>query len=420
MALELSQAQYKFLTLPTKYRAYVSGYGGGKTFINCADQLGFFAQHPKTIQGFFGISYPSIRDIYYPTMEECAGLHGFKVKRNEGNKELHFYRGNIYYGTTICRSMDKPENIIGFKIARAAVDEIDVLARNKAHDAWNKIIARLRLVIDGVQNVVNVTTTPEGFKFVYEKFKENPTESFGMVQASTYENEQYLPPDYISSLIEDYPSNVIQAYLYGQFVNLTSGTVYYAFDRQKHICDIVPEPAETILIGMDFNVTKQSAVVFVKRGKQLCAVNELTNMYDTPAAIKTIKQLYPQSKVTIYPDASGASRKSVDASVSDIVLLRQAGFDVRAHNSNPLIKDRVLSINSAFEHDNILININKCPQLAKALEQQAYDDNGMPEKDDKFEHINDAFGYCVNYEMPISFKRTFSKTEIPTTAHRWR
>src|SRR5690606_33634699 len=101
------------------------------------------------------------------------------------------------------------------------VDEIDILPIDKATAAWRKIIARLRLVIPGVVNGIGVTTTPEGFKFVYQTFKSASNPDYSMVQASTYENEAYLPPDYIQSLRDSYPQELIDAYLMGEFVNLT-------------------------------------------------------------------------------------------------------------------------------------------------------------------------------------------------------
>ena len=68
--LKLSAPQNVFLNgLGTKYRAYVGGFGSGKTFIGCIDLLLFFASNPRTTQGYFGISYPSMRDIFYPTFE---------------------------------------------------------------------------------------------------------------------------------------------------------------------------------------------------------------------------------------------------------------------------------------------------------------------------------------------------------------
>lgn len=404
--LSLSAPQNTYLNgLNNKFNAYVGGFGSGKTFVGCIDLLIFFGKYPGTRQGYFGVSFPSIRDIFYPTFEEAAEMMGFTVVIREANKEVHVYRNGFYYGTVICRSMDNPGSIIGFKISRALVDEIDTLNKRKADTAWNKIIARLRLKIDGVVNGIGVTTTPEGFLFVYEKFKKDPTESYSMVQASTYENEQYLPDDYISSLRESYPGQLIDAYLMGEFVNLTSGTVYKQYCRTLNDTKRVWDGKEPVYIGMDFNVGQMSAVVHVKDRDGPRAIDEIVNAYDTPDIINIIKQRYQNCSIRVYPDASGGSRKSVNASVTDLALLSEAGFSVIANKKNPFVKDRVLAMNRAFcdNNDNriYLVNADKCPSYADCLEQQVWNDNGEPDKSQGKDHANDAGGYFIAYDYPV-------------------
>lgn len=400
--LELNAAQDVFLNkLNTKYRAFVGGFGSSKTFSGCLDLLTFAGRNPKTRQGYFAPTYTDIRDTFYPTIEEAAEMLGYSVHIKRGDKEVSLYRGRVYYGTIICRSMDNPGSIVGFKIARALVDEIDTLPKDKANLAWNKIVARMRLKIPGVENGISVTTTPEGFLFVYSKFAQNPTESYSMVQASTYENEKHLPDDYISSLIETYPDELINAYINGEFVNLKSGTVYNAYNRITHRSAETIQPKEPLRIGMDFNVTNMSAVVYVVRDKQWHAVDELSGVYDTPAMVQAIKERYPEHNIRVYPDATGRSRKTVDASTSDIALLEQAKFTVYANKQNPLVKDRVLATNTAFSKGLIFINDSKCPEYARCMEQLAYDKNGAPDKTMNIDHLPDAGTYPIAYEMPI-------------------
>ncbi|MDB4352014.1 terminase large subunit [Porticoccaceae bacterium] len=402
--LSLSNPQNIFINgLNTKYRAYVGGYGSGKTFIGCIDLLVFFSRHPGTVQGYFGPSYPSIRDIFYPTFEEAAELMGFNCRTMVSDKEVHVYRGSVYYGTVICRSMDNPNSIIGFKIARALVDEIDVFEQKKAQNAWNKIISRMRLVIPGVENSIGVTTTPEGFKFVYSQFASEPTKSYSMVQASTYENMDYLPPDYIESLVETYPSQLISAYINGDFVNLTSGTVYRSYDRAKHRSREVVQNDEPVFIGMDFNIDKMAATVYVLRGKEFHAVDQIKDGYNTPTVAQTIKEMYPKNKIIIYPDSSGKNRTRLGgASESDIAVLEgEFNFDCRYNSTNPAVKDRINATNNAFEKGLLFVNDSACPDVAACFEQQVYSENGEPDKRGGKDHQNDASTYPIAYEMPI-------------------
>ena len=123
-------------------------------------------------------------------------------------------------------------------------------------------------------------------------------------------------------------------------------------------------------------------------------------MYDTPEMVRIIEGRYPDHPIYMYPDASGKSRKTVDASKSDIALLEQAGFWVRVNKRNPLVKDRILAMNSALEQGRVRINSKKCPNTAECLEQQVYK-NGEPDKSSGNDHQNDATTYVIAYEMPI-------------------
>jgi len=426
--VELNRPQAQFLADQRKFKAFVGGFGSGKTWVGCSDLAKHFMEFPRVPAGYFAQSYPGIRDIFYPTVEEALFPWGFSVKIKTSDKEVEVYSGRRFYGTIICRSMDRPETIIGFKIGKALVDEIDVLNTDKAKTAWRKIIARMRFVAANLQNGISVTTTPEGFKFVYQQFSQQVLEKpelaamYGLVQASTYENEANLPADYIPSLLASYPEQLIAAYINGQFVNLKTGSVYVAYDRILNGCHDTLQPKEPLYIGMDFNVGKMAAIVHVKRDGLPRAVDEVVNGYDTPDMIRRLKERYwsfedglyrPTCTISVYPDASGNSRKSVNASETDLALLRGAGFKVVVDGSNPPVKDRINSMNGMFcnakKERRYLVNQAMCPTYSAALEQQAWADNGEPDKTTGHDHYCDAAGYLIYKDYPI-IKRT-ARTE---------
>jgi len=342
-----------------------------------------------------------------------AHTFGLRVEIRTSDKEVHFYSGRQYRGTTICRSMDRPESIVGFKIGNALVDELDVMKTEKARHSWRKIIARMRYNVDGLRNGIDVTTTPEGFRFTHEQFVAAVADKpeigrlrYGIIQASTYDNEANLPDDYIDSLVDTYPEQLIDAYLDGQFVNLTSGTVYNSYHRTRCDSNETIKAGEPLFIGQDFNVTDMRSTVYVQRGKAWHAVDELKGVYDTPSLRSILLERYRGHDITIYPDASGSSRKTVNASTSDIAILEgpvgsENRFRVRAKKSNPPVKDRLMAVNKALESGALRINQKMCPETARCLEQQSYDQNGEPDKSAGFDHQNDATGYPIAYEMPI-------------------
>jgi hypothetical protein len=301
--------------------------------------------------------------------------------------------------------MERPHTIIGFKVGHALVDELDVMSTDKALVAWRKIIARLRW--PKALNGVDVTTTPEGFKTTYNLFvlsvMKNPelAKNYGLVQASTLDNAANLPDGYIDSLMEAYPAELISAYLNGQFVNLTAGTVYRSYNRVQHQSTEQVRGTEPLYIGMDFNIGNMAATVYVIRENGWHAVDEFHDLLDTPDMIQHIRARYERNPITVYPDATGSNREAVDASKSDISLLRQAKFVVRAHSKNPSVRGRILAVNKRFERGLLWINSNRCPTVARCLEQQSYNGQGEPEKSSGFDHQNDATTYPIAYEFPI-------------------
>lgn len=389
--------QYDFLTTKAKYPAMVAGYAAGKTEAAVHRLIKLKLGNPNQSVAYYLPTYDLINTIAVPRIEEILGAMGIPSKINKQEKMIKI----AGRGAIILRTMDRPERIVGYEVADSICDELDTLPKDKADDVWKKVIARNREKKEnGLPNTVGVVTTPEGYKFVYDRWHKRGNENYQIIKASTYSNAHNLPEDYIDSLKEEYPAQLLQAYLYGKFVNLAFQSVYSEFDRKIHSTDADAKPNEPLHIGMDFNVSKMAAAIHVIRDGIPYAVDELTGLMDTPHMITAIKQRYDGHNITVYPDASGASRKSVGASQTDISLLRQAGFNVLVNSRNPFVRDRVLSVNAVLKKQRYFVNPDKCPSMIDGLEQQAYDKNGEPDKSTGHDHLNDGLGYFITYRWP--------------------
>lgn len=388
--------QFEYMMAQDKFPAFVAGFGSGKTEASVLRCIYGLINNPGVNRGYYEPTYDLIRMIAWPRFEAILSGLGIPYKLQKTPLNQIVVPG---YGTIFFRSMDNPSRIVGYEHGDADIDELDTLKRDDAEYAWRQIMARNRQAKKHGTNTIGVTTTPEGFKFVYEAWKKNPRDGYRIIKASTYSNP-HLPAGYIESIEQIYPQHLLAAYLNGDFVNLTSGTVYASYDRDRCDSQETYQDGEDVFIGCDFNVTQQAATTYVKRNGVWHAVDEMSRMYDTPEMIEVIKGRYPGSKIYIYPDASGGSRKTVNASISDIALLQQAGFYVRAKSKNPAVKDRVLAMNGALDRNMVKINATKCPTAAECLEQQVYK-NGEPDKSSGNDHQNDATTYPIAYEMPI-------------------
>ena len=396
--LRPTKPQFDYINSTAKFPALVAGFGAGKTEAAVQRCIIGKLRNPTTNRGFYEPTYDLIRMIAWPRFEEV--LTDLKIPYKLHKSPLNYIDLGAY-GMIIFRSMDTAERIIGYAHADADIDELDTLKESDAASVFRAIVARNREIkTNGEPNTIGVTTTPEGFKFVYKNWKQYPKPGFELIQAPT-ESNPHLPPDYIDNLKNIYPSNLLCAYLNGEFVNLTQGTVYNSYSRDRNESEEEITPFDFLMVGMDFNVTNMSAVVFVYRSGVFHAVEEITRVYDTPNMIHTLRKKFPNHNVCVYPDASGASRKTVNASISAITILESAGFECRAPKKNPFIKDRVMAANAAFESCQVMVNSEKCPELASSLEQLTYDNNGMPDKTSGLDHLIDAATYPIAHELPI-------------------
>ncbi len=418
MDLHLTAPQFDFVEAPEQFPAMVAGYGAGKSHAGIWRAIRLKLAYPEQNVAYYLPTYDLVARMLYPRFAEALQLLGLPHRINKNDNVIEIDG----FGMVIARTMDSPERIVAYEVADSIADELDTLKVDKARDVWNRIIARNRQKKpDGSLNTVAVATTPEGFRFVYERWKKDPKPGYRLIKASTYSNAANLPDGYVDSLKSGYPANLQLAYLEGEFVNLTSGSVYPEFDRLLNGSNETIKISEPLHIGMDFNVGKMAAVVHVLRDGEPHAVDELTMILDTPAMIAAIKSRYEGHAIFVYPDASGNSRKSNNASESDIALLRAARFTVMVAPSNPAVKDRVLAFNQMIcsEADDVTnplgmemrgdkplkrryrVNVDTCPGLVECLEKQAYDKNGEPDKASDLDHENDAAGYFVFYRWPV-------------------
>ena len=230
--------QIKFAYSKAKYPALVGGFGCGKTQAITLRAL-HLAARDRTQIAVYLPTFDLVREIALPRFDAILEENKIPNKINWSKPSIILGKANQPFSRILFRTLDKPERIIGYEVGHSLVDELDTLPTDKAEHAWQKILGRNRLKLPkGRINTVGVGTTPEGFRFVYEKWKkpDPPLEGFELIQAKTMDNP-FLPPDYVDSLAQQYPEALLKAYLEGEFVNLTDSMVqpdmFRPFDRAK-------------------------------------------------------------------------------------------------------------------------------------------------------------------------------------------
>ncbi len=332
--VKFTPAQESFVLSQATFPAFCGGFGSGKSAAAIARAVRLLRYFPTCDVAYYLPTYGLVEDIAYQRFPTLFEEKGTPYRLNRQTATLHIGKQRLLF-----RTMDNPDRIVGYEVAHSILDELDTLPIDKARNVWNKVIARNRqkaITNKGrvARNTVAVATTPEGFRFVYERWVKLGGPGYELYRARTMENAANLPDGYIDNLRNTYPSNLLAAYLDGEFVNLTAGSVYPEFDRVLNGSTETIRDKEPLHIGMDFNVEHMAAVVFVLRDGDPHAVAEVTGVFDTPAMIRILADRYKGHAIYVYPDASGRNRKSVNASESDIALLRQSRMTVLVNTTN--------------------------------------------------------------------------------------
>ena len=385
--------------------ALVCGFGAGKTYALVSKSIILACMNVGHISAIFEPTNVMLRDILIRTMNEL--LEEWEIPYTFRASPLPEYQLSFLEGThtILLRTILTYQRLRGQNLCAVGFDEADTVPKKDAEQAMNMALARLR---SGNFQQFYATTTPEGHSWAFDTFKKNAKADTKLIKAKTADNP-YLPEGFIESLEENYPEQLIKAYLNGDFVNLTMGQVYDRFDRNIHVCNQLPSYDNEILrVGLDFNIQNTNCVVGVRDRDKLVIIDEITKMHDTDAMAKELLRRYPNQKILVYPDASGGNR-STNASATDISILESYGFTNMSPRSNPPIKDRVSAVNALLKNGKgeVRLAISPCCRtLIECFELQAYDEKtGEPDKQNGYDHILDSLGYLIWREFnPLYFR----------------
>lgn len=387
----------------TRVLGMVAGFGSGKTYSVCVKAMQLLSLNPGCDGIITEPTFPLLVQVLLPEMEKALNKAGYTwtYKKTEG---IFYVMVEGQVTRIITKSMENYERLIGINAAWIIADEFDTTKEHIAYEAFLKLIGRLRA---GTVRQFVIVGTPEGYRAMYRIFI---TEEKGrLIQAKTTDNI-FLPADFIESLYEMYPPNLVKAYIEGEFVNMHADNVFEYFDRVKHNMKVAIEPSDKeIWLGGDFNAGGCVTLQAIRKGHKTYVFGE----YLTKDTFETRDKLsadYKDCRLYGCFDATG-TKKTSNASQSDLDILADANVVLMMGASNPHIQDSILSVNNAFIHEDLYIDVEACPGLTRAIEQLAYDPvTGDPEKragPGTIDDYTDALRYLLWVLNPVT-KLTFA------------
>lgn len=398
--------QRAWWALPNFTKVLVAGYGAGKTMIGSKRIIASALENHGCPVAAVSPTFGQARLTTIPTIKAlCAGKKsiygsGFWYRYNASNHEFSIrYRGRE--GTILILSGDNPDSLRGPNLAAGLIDEPFIQAK----EVYTQLVARIRHP-NAVKRELLLTGTPEELNWGYELCTSTSEKlDVGMVMASTRLNKA-LDSAYVDRLEGALTEKAVAAYVEGQFVNLSDGLVYYAFDPtpgKLHVRELPLPEYPQYGAGMDFNVNPMSAAVFWRAGSHIHYIEEveLPNA-DTEFMCSYLREKYPKL-VDVYPDASGNARKtSSPGGRTDFHYIRDAGFQINAKYENPKRRDRYNACNGKLRPKNQPPTISispKCKNLIRYLSQYNYD---KMSKQESMSHLLDAWSYPIAYLFPVT------------------
>ena len=221
-----------------------------------------------------------------------------------------------------------------------------------------------------------------------------------------------LEPDEIDAAKRELDPRTFRQEFEASFEDI-EGLAYYQFS-DKNLKAVEYRQNEKVHVGMDFNVNPMTAVLCHTDGVTLEQFGEIylknSNTFEMRDALK---ERFKPEQIIIYPDSTGRATES-NATESDLSILKQAGFEIRAHRSNPRIKDRVNAVNSlicsAKGAIRYFVNAQNCHHTLNDFHRVERLPDGRLNKKQEAEglkHITDALGYLVAYKWPVKQRKTY-------------
>lgn len=397
--------------LAARIRDAVCGRRFGKTFLGKAEMrraARLAMQWNVSVEDEIWYAAPTFKQakrVFWRRLKQAIPKDWRAGKPNETECSITLRSGHVLRIV----GLDNYDNLRGSGLFFILIDEW----ADCPWEAWEEVIRPMlstcKFVVDGVLyeggHVLRIGT-PKGFNHCYDTYLDGQDGRSPDCKSWLYTSIQggNVPAAEIEAARRSMDPRTFRQEYEASFENY-QGVVYYCFDRRKNHTDEAIQPAEALHVGMDFNVSKMAAIVFVIRDGLPRALDELTDIFDTPAMIQKLKERFAGHDITVYPDASGQNRKTANASESDLSLLRKAGFTVVVDHANPSVKDRINSMNAmlcnTYGERRLLVNTSKCQKFTTSLERQVYNDKGEPDKEGGFDHPNDGGGYFIVKRWPI-------------------
>ena len=364
-----------------------------------------YASQPNRKVWYVAPTFKMAKEIVWGTLKEMLNKFNWIEDINETTMTITIRKTN---STISLKGADNYDSLRGTGLDFLILDEFADIDKR----TWFEV---LRASIADRLGHVLFCGTPKGYgNWSYEMYlKGKQDDDWESYQYTTIQGGMVTKEE-IEQAKQDIDIRTFRQEFEGTFENY-AGAVYYNF----HPVDNVIKPknidwSKPLHLGIDFNVDPMSACVAQIEKEKVYFIDEIV-IYgsNTDELVQEIRDRYgSKAQIICYPDPASRQRKTSAGGRTDLSILQNAGFKVKVKHKHPAIRDRVNAVNSRLKDSNGVRHIfvsQSCKTLIKGLQRQIYKENtNIPDKEDGFDHMNDALGYMIDYLKPLTTQARFS------------
>ena len=405
MKISLTKPQLKVSSSEARFRVLVSGRRFGKTYL-CSTEMMKDATGVNKKIWYVAPTFKMAKEIVWSKLKEMLAQFNWIEDINESNMTITIKKTGSKISLKGCDAYD---SLRGVGLDFLILDEFADIDEK----AWTEV---LRASVSDTEGDVLMCGSPKGYgNWSYRMYLK------GQDQDKEWDSFQYttlqggmVSEHEIEQAKQDIDIRTFRQEFEGTFENY-AGSVYYNFHPVESVVDKQIDWTKPLHIGMDFNVDPMSASVGQIEKDKIFFVDEvIIYSSNTDEMVEEIRNRYgTKIPIFIYPDPASRQRKTSAGGKTDLSILQNAGFKVKCKLKHPAVRDRINAVNGKLKdsNGNRHIFVSKtCKTIVKGLQRQIYKENtNIPDKEDGFDHMNDAIGYMVDFLKPLTTQAQFSR-----------
>lgn len=404
------EKQLEFHSSPHRYRVAVLGRQAGKSTM-CLNELVRRAwENPGTRYWFISPTYPQARIQYRRLIGMLWSCAEIMTKKNQTELRIKFVNDS----EISFRSGENFDNLRGETLHGVVIDEV----RDQHPELWPQVIRPMLTTTKGWAAFVS---TPRGFDVFFDLAERSKADSdWVTIKAPSTCNPLFSDEEYGAAKKEMSDAEFDQE-INANFRDLHSGLAYSNYsDANRRLtspfCSGQFSNLLPVVIGLDFNLSPMAWIIGQERNGTFYFFDEifLKKSHTQEAALELVQRLRAMDlkapiQAIICGDATGNAGQRAAAGKSDYSILFEildsAGirYENKTPDSNPMVKDRVNTVNaklkSADGQHYVFVNPQTCPNLDKDLTRVSWkkganfllDQTTDPERT----HMSDAMGYPI-------------------------